>query len=255
MTIKEYVLKQLQGYNAKLKPWVEGKISAAVAALKAALKLEDITDVTATADEVNYLSGVKSNVQNQIDNILVDANLTGTPTAPTAQKGTNTTQVATTAFVKEAVDAAVLEGVGSIDLSQYPNAVPVYNSESKKIEFYHDSTKIYELDATAFIKDGMVNTVSIADGKTDGSNNGKKVLLITFNTDAGKEDIEIPLDGIFDASNYYNKTEADSTFVKNSDWESKTEDFLTEDDLEGYLKESDLVDISEAEFTAMFAEA
>jgi hypothetical protein len=34
--------------------------------------------------------------------------LTGTPTAPTAAAGNNTTQVATTAFVKAAVDAAVL---------------------------------------------------------------------------------------------------------------------------------------------------
>ena len=33
--------------------------------------------------------------------------LTGTPTAPTASSGTNTTQIATTAFVKDAVDTAV----------------------------------------------------------------------------------------------------------------------------------------------------
>ena len=33
--------------------------------------------------------------------------LTGTPTAPTAASGTNTTQIATTAFVKTAVDTTV----------------------------------------------------------------------------------------------------------------------------------------------------
>jgi hypothetical protein len=38
---------------------------------------------------------------------LASPALTGTPTAPTATAGTNTTQVATTAFVKAAVDAAV----------------------------------------------------------------------------------------------------------------------------------------------------
>lgn len=38
--------------------------------------------------------------------------LTGTPTAPTAAAGTNTTQLATTAFVKVAVDAAPMLGVG-----------------------------------------------------------------------------------------------------------------------------------------------
>ena len=36
---------------------------------------------------------------------IVDPIMTGTPTAPTAAAGTNTSQVATTAFVKTAVEA------------------------------------------------------------------------------------------------------------------------------------------------------
>lgn len=146
-----------------------------------------------------------------------------------------------------------------------------YDSEGKQIQFKHGQSVVKNLDATPFIKDGMVNTVTITDGKTGGANNGKKVLLITFNTDSGKEDIEIPLDNIFNASNYYTKTEADNTFVKSADWDAKTADFLTEDDLEDYAKSSDvyskteadstfvkdaeLTDITEAEFQAMFAEA
>lgn len=38
---------------------------------------------------------------------LTSPNFTGTPTAPTAGAGTNTTQIATTAFVKAAIDSAV----------------------------------------------------------------------------------------------------------------------------------------------------
>lgn len=38
---------------------------------------------------------------------LNSPNLTGTPTAPTATSGTNTTQIATTAFVKDAIDSSV----------------------------------------------------------------------------------------------------------------------------------------------------
>ena len=38
---------------------------------------------------------------------LASPDLTGTPTAPTAAAGTNTTQIATTAFVKSAVDTAI----------------------------------------------------------------------------------------------------------------------------------------------------
>ena len=81
-------------------------------------------------------------------------------------------------------------------------ATAQYNATDKTIEFYNSSgTKLNtDIDATAFIKDGMVDNVEVSNGK----------LIISFNTDAGKEDIEIPLSDIFDASNYYNKTETDS---------------------------------------------
>lgn len=77
-----------------------------------------------------------------------------------------------------------------------------YVSTDKKIIFKDKSgTTISSfIDATDFIKDGMVNTVAI--------NNGN--LVITFNTDAGKEDISIPLTDIFNPSNYYTKTEIDN---------------------------------------------
>ena len=76
-----------------------------------------------------------------------------------------------------------------------------YNSTSKKIEFYNPSgTKLNtDIDASAFIKDGMVDTVEVSGGN----------LVITFNTDAGKEDIEIPISDIFDANNYYTKAQVD----------------------------------------------
>ncbi len=41
--------------------------------------------------------------------------LTGTPTAPTAAGGTNTTQLATTAFVKAAIDALINAAPGALD--------------------------------------------------------------------------------------------------------------------------------------------
>lgn len=55
----------------------------------------------ATATEVSYLSGVTSAIQTQLNAKapLASPALTGTPTAPTAAADTNTTQVATTAYV------------------------------------------------------------------------------------------------------------------------------------------------------------
>ena len=51
-------------------------------------------------------------LQTELDNMLVDAALTGTPTAPTASQGTNNTQIATTAYVDTAV-AAVNSAIAS----------------------------------------------------------------------------------------------------------------------------------------------
>lgn len=81
-------------------------------------------------------------------------------------------------------------------------ATAQYNSTNKTIEFYnHSGTKLNtDIDATPFIKDGMINTVEITGGN----------LVITFNTDSGKENIVIPLTDIFDASNYYTKTETNT---------------------------------------------
>jgi hypothetical protein len=46
---------------------------------------------------------------------LASPALTGTPTAPTASGGTNTTQIATTAFVKAAIDALIGGAPGALD--------------------------------------------------------------------------------------------------------------------------------------------
>ena len=88
-----------------------------------------------------------------------------------------------------------------------------YNSTSKKIEFYEGSTKKFELDATAFIKDGMIDSVSIGNGAASGPNAGVSCLLIDFNTDSGKTDIEIPLSQIFDPSNYLTATQIQNGYV------------------------------------------
>lgn len=79
-----------------------------------------------------------------------------------------------------------------------------YDSNSKLITLYHaDGTSASTIDCTDFIKDGMVDNVEVKDVPGSGS-----CLVITFNKDAGgKENINIPISSIFDASNYYTKDE------------------------------------------------
>lgn len=98
-----------------------------------------------------------------------------------------------------------------------------YNTVSKKIELKHDNTVLAEIDATTFIKDGMVSSVTI--------NNG--YLIITFNTDAGKEPISIALTDIFNPANYYDKIAVDNLLANKVDKENgkglSTNDYTTDD--------------------------
>lgn len=80
-----------------------------------------------------------------------------------------------------------------------------YNKESRLLEFYHNGEVVAEVDATPFIVDNFVDNVDI-----DGEN-----IVITFNTE-GKEPIKVPIDKIFKADNYYDKTESDGRFIKKS---------------------------------------
>ena len=87
-----------------------------------------------------------------------------------------------------------------------------YNSTSKYVEFYHGGTGgtvVFSYDASPFLIDGMVQNVEIKDVTISGES--VTCLVISFNTDAGKQDINIPLTEIFDPSNYYNKTQIDNT--------------------------------------------
>ena len=93
-------------------------------------------------------------------------------------------------------------------------ATAEYDSNSKRINFKNSSgTVISYIDATAFVKDGMIDSVSIGNGAAGGPNAGVSCLLIDFNTDSGKTDIEIPLSQIFDPSNYLTATQIQNGYV------------------------------------------
>lgn len=91
-----------------------------------------------------------------------------------------------------------------------------YDSSTKHINFYSkdDTSKTTVLgyvDATDFVVDGMVSNVEIKSVTISGT--PTTCLVITFNSDAGKQDINIPISQIFDASNYYTKSEVDTALA------------------------------------------
>lgn len=103
-------------------------INAPNVALVNALRTELRGGAPAGRDTFAEISAIIDTLQAAVDGVsFADAAFTGTPTAPTAAPGTNTTQVATTAFAKAAADAAA---AASIPLTQKGAASGVASLDS-----------------------------------------------------------------------------------------------------------------------------
>lgn len=78
-----------------------------------------------------------------------------------------------------------------------------YNTKTKKINLEgFDSSIIASIDATAFIKDGMINTVELVTDPE--SHDPGTYLVITFNTDAGKDAIYLDVSSLIDVYKGHN---------------------------------------------------
>ena len=75
-----------------------------------------------------------------------------------------------------------------------------WDSNAKTLKLYSGNHLLGSVDGASWVKDGMVESAAIV-----GNN-----LEITFNTDAGKEKISVPLTDIFNPDNYYDKATIDS---------------------------------------------
>ena len=103
-----------------------------------------------------------------------------------------------------------------------------YNSTTKKVEFYHGTTagtKVFEYDASPFLIDGMVQNVEIKDVQSGSSQ--VTCLVVKFNTDAGKQDINIPISQIFDANNYYTTAQTSGSTELQTAFNGKTDKAIT----------------------------
>jgi len=190
------------------------QMNAAISAMGATKQNALTFDAIPTAESDNPVKsrGVKAAIDEVADGVTEHVGNTGihvTATQKTAwtakydkpQGGIPKSDLAQA--VKDSLGKADTAVQAHQDLSEYVNGA-VYDSNAKSIKFKHDTTVLFEIDATAFIKDGMVDSVEISGGN----------LVISFNTDAGIEDIEIPLTNIFNPANYYDKTAADGRFVQ-----------------------------------------
>ena len=175
----------------------------------------------------------KSETDTAIGNAITALNL-----GAASQKGVDTSigdasssNLPTSDAVKAYVDA---HSGGGGDTSNLGASI-AYDSKTEKIELRNaDGVTISEIDATAFVKDGMVNNVAIVGD----------YLVITFNTDAGKEAINIPMSSFFDASAYYTKSEVDNKgYCTEAEINTKLGDYCTKTEInDGYYTKTEIND-------------
>ena len=230
--IDSTAIHSLDGYWTTAE--TENAITAATSALAETIEEQHYATESYVQSAITEVSGITSGeVQTMIDNSIsgkantadvvtnvsdaddafgVHINVTKGGTASTKtllRVGSGLTWDNTNKTVK--VNGEIIAQKTDIpSVSGYADAVK-YNSTSKYVEFYHGGTggtKVFEYDASPFLIDGMVQNVEIKDVSSGGTD--VTCLVISFNTDAGKQDINIPISEIFDASNYYTKTDTDT---------------------------------------------
>lgn len=143
------------------------------------LSTNDFTDALKTK-----LDGIETGAEK---NIIETVKVNGTALTPDASRAVNVTiPTATVTGVKSGDKVLAL---ANKELSTTLGLT--YDSATKKINLTGiGSAVIASVDATDFIKDGMVEGVSF--------NPDTKMLTITFNTESGKEDIEVDLSDLVD---------------------------------------------------------
>jgi hypothetical protein len=164
----------------------------------------DITDLDTTIKAYDYATNTEAQgYANAKDEAIAAAKKAGDD----AQKTINDYKTANDAALALKADKSVVDAMytntkideliqGAKDYADANDANTeygiVYDSDTKKIKLVSDTSKT-EIDATEFIKDGMIETVALSE---DGLN-----LVITWNTDSDKgEDnvTTIPLTGLVD---------------------------------------------------------
>lgn len=228
------MLSWLEAQFTKFAGYVKTYVGTKVQELKSGLKLEDLSDVEASATEVNLLKGATTAVKDLAP--LASPELSGIPTAPTAGAGTNTTQIATTAFVKDAVDTAVSNVKADLGSAlTYKGSVATYEELPKSEQSKGDTYNVVAAHGntpagTNYAWDG--EKWDPLGGDIDLS---AYALTATVNTELGKK---------LDASVYNSEKEGfETTQHASQTYQPKGE----------YFDAESLEDIQDSKFQAMFA--
>lgn len=133
--------------------------------------------VAASDVELSYVDGVTSSIQTQLDAKapLASPALTGTPTAPTAAAGTNTTQIATMAALQTAV-AGATGSTGLLTPSASNSAAVALTSGQHDFASYSSGAVTWTLPASPSF--GATVAVTPLNDRTDNvlARNGSNIM-------------------------------------------------------------------------------
>lgn len=206
-----------------------GKMSLKDEIAEADLASALATKINGKADQATTYTKTEVDTALALKAPLASPALTGTPTAPTATQGDNTTQIATTAFVKTACDA-------------------VSQALAAAFKFKGIVANLTELEAIVDPANGDVYQVT---NPGTGKSNAEYAYNGTSWVELGTE---VDLSGYAPlASPAFSGTPTAPTAAKGNSSTSIATTAFVQNELADYVKTSDLVAITAAEVTAMWA--
>ena len=185
----------ISGTNANITNLTANTISGGTLNVSGNTALNKVTANTISASSISAVSISASNIytKTEIDNIESIQNSKIDEISGKVQ--TLSGKSVTSGEVQTMINGAV---------SGYPNNAE-YSSTEKKIYFKHNDTKLdsMTIDATDFIKDGMIESVKVV------PSGGTSYLKIVWNLDGSsgstKDTIYLKIGDLFEADNYYTK--------------------------------------------------
>ena len=160
------------------------------------INVENVENIVTTENLNETLSGYATT--QYVDNAISGIEQGGT--------FITTANVETILTEKEFVTSATVETQISEATAGYFDYVD-YDDEASRIVFKHGGeagTEVGYVNASEFLKDGMISSAYVENNE----------LVIEFKTGEGGTDaVRIPLSDIFDANNYYTKSQTDGKFL------------------------------------------
>ena len=204
----------ISGTNANITNLTANTISGGTLNVSGNATLNKVTANTISASSISAVSISASNIytKTEIDNI---ENIQNSKINEISGKTDNViTEVQILSgkvqtLSGESVTSGEVQTMINGAVSGYPDKAE-YNPTEKKIYFKHNNTTLpsMTIDATDFIKDGMIESVEVV------PSGGTSYLKIVWNLDGSsgstKDTIYLKIGDLFEADNYYTKTEIDN---------------------------------------------